>query len=268
MPDTAGGPADPWCVSFSNVCSSDARLPEEHCGDAERDERQSAQHQQTFEHDARQERGGRSRHDGVMRHAPLSALRRRECPRRSRTRYTASTEPLVRRRLTSPCERGQVGGSSHTPGPLGRTTMSAIQRAMAYVPPKVGIAPTLPQSRRADPSGSLQNGATWRRRAESTHPTTLSRPSLANAAECTTGPARRPVAEAAHSSHPRDTESAYPEIVAPALPWSCAHSRYIAGPERGAVRPRAAQDPRTGPSQGLGRARLRSGDSAVRRAGA
>jgi hypothetical protein len=43
---------------------------------------------------------------------------------------------------------------------------------------------------------------------------------------------------------------------------------YIAGPERGTVRPRAAQDPRTGPSHGLGRARLRSGHSAVRRADA
>jgi hypothetical protein len=81
---------------------------------------------------------------------------------------------------------------------------------------------------------------------ESRHQATSSRPSLPNAAECTTGPARRPVAEAAHSSHPRDTESAYPEIVAPALQWSCAYSRHIAGPERGAVRPRAAQDPTYG----------------------
>jgi hypothetical protein len=76
-----------------------------------------------------------------MTRAPRSGRRRRVCPRQSRTRHTASTEPLVRRRLISPRERGQVGGSSHNPGRRDHgTTISAIHRAMAYVPPKGGMA--------------------------------------------------------------------------------------------------------------------------------
>jgi hypothetical protein len=59
------------------------------------------------------------------------------------------------------------------------------------------------------------------------------------------GPARRPVAEAAHSSHQRDTESAYPEIVAPALQWSCAYSAGISQDQNVAHFDHARPDPRT-----------------------
>jgi hypothetical protein len=80
--------------------------------------------------------------------------------------------------------------------------------------------------------------------------------------KCTSAPAHRPVAEAPHSSHSRDTGSAYRAIAAPALQWSSWCSQCSAQRGYHGVRPHRVQGRRTEASLALPRRRPRNDDSA------